>query len=152
MPYLGNAPLEVAHKTNRQDLTGGSGTDFTLDFPVGNATDLEVFVNHMRQEPDISYTCAGTALTMTGTISATDDFYVVFQGKASGVAPKVGSGFFQGNNGNTGDILNGKDDIFRVHSNTLSTDTVIGTSDNALASGALTISATLKIMGSLTIV
>ena len=152
MAYLGNAPFDAVNKTDYQDLTGGSGTSFTLDHPVGNATDLEIFVNNVRQEPDVAYTCAGTSLTMTGAITTTDDFYVVYQGKASGVAPKVGSGFFQGNNGNTGDVLNGKDDIFRVHSNTLNTNTVIASGDNAVATGALTLSATLTIDGSLTIV
>ena len=36
----------------------------------------------MRQEPSVAYTVAGTGLTMTGTIASSDDFYVVFQGKA----------------------------------------------------------------------
>ena len=65
-----------------QDLTGGTGTSFTLDFPAGSAQDIEVYVNNVRQEPGVAYTVAGTALTMTGSIVATDDFYVVFQGKA----------------------------------------------------------------------
>ena len=83
MPYLGNVPAEAYSQMSYQDLTGGSGTSFTLDYPVGNENEIEVFVNNVRQEPTVAYTTAGTALTMTGTIAATDDFYVVFQGKAS---------------------------------------------------------------------
>lgn len=82
MPYLGNIPAEAYSQMSYQDLTGGSGTSFTLDYPVGNENEIEVFVNNVRQEPTVAYTTAGTALTMTGTIAATDDFYVVFQGKA----------------------------------------------------------------------
>ena len=82
MPYLGNVPAEAYSQISYQDLTGGSGTSFTLDYPVGNENEIEVFVNNVRQEPTVAYTTAGTALTMTGTIAATDDFYVVFQGKA----------------------------------------------------------------------
>ena len=82
MPYLGNVPAEAYSQMSYQDLTGGSGTSFTLDYPVGNENEIEVFVNNVRQEPTVAYTTAGTALTMTGTIAATDDFYVVFQGKA----------------------------------------------------------------------
>lgn len=82
MPYLGNVPAEAYSQMSYQDLTGGSGTSFTLDYPVGNENEIEVFVNNVRQEPTVAYTTAGTALTMTGTITATDDFYVVFQGKA----------------------------------------------------------------------
>jgi len=82
MPYLGNAPAEAYSQISYQDLTGGSGTSFTLDYPAGSAGEIEVFVNNVRQEPTVAYTVSGTSLTMTGSISATDDFYVVFQGKA----------------------------------------------------------------------
>ena len=50
------------------------------------AQELEVFVNNVRQEPGVAYTVSGTALTMTGSIASTDDFYVVFQGKSTGTA------------------------------------------------------------------
>jgi hypothetical protein len=82
MPYLGNAPAEAYSQISYQDLTGGSGTSFTLDYPAGSAGEIEVFVNNVRQEPTVAYTVSGTSLTMTGSITATDDFYVVFQGKA----------------------------------------------------------------------
>ena len=82
MPYLGNAPAEAYSNISYQDLTGGSGTTFTLDFPAGSPGELEVFVNNVRQEPSVAYTVSGTTLTMTGTVASTDDFYVVFQGKA----------------------------------------------------------------------
>ena len=82
MPYLGNVPATNFSTVAYQDLTGGSGTSFTLSHPAGSAQDIEVFVNNVRQEPGVAYTVAGTALTMTGSIASTDDFYVVFQGKA----------------------------------------------------------------------
>jgi hypothetical protein len=82
MPYLGNVPATNFSTVAYQDLTGGSGTSFTLNHPAGSAQDIEVFVNNVRQEPGVAYTVAGTAMTMTGTVASTDDFYVVFQGKA----------------------------------------------------------------------
>ena len=82
MPYIGNPPAERFTSFAYQDLTGGSGTSFTLDNAVGNPQEIEVFVNNVRQEPGVAYTVSGTALTMTGSIATTDDFYVVFQGKA----------------------------------------------------------------------
>jgi len=90
MPYIGNVPAEAYSQVSYQDLTGGSGTSFTLDYPVGSAGEIEVFVNNVRQEPTVAYTVNGTALTMTGSIVATDDFYIVFQGKAekSGTIPE----------------------------------------------------------------
>jgi len=82
MAYIGNPPADRYSSVSYQDLTGGTGTSFTLDYSVGSANEIEVFVNNVRQEPSVAYTVAGTALTMTGTIASTDDFYVVFQGKA----------------------------------------------------------------------
>jgi hypothetical protein len=82
MPYLGNAPAEAYSNISYQDFGTQSGTVFTLDFPAGTPGELEVFVNNVRQEPSVAYTVSGTTLTMTGTVAASDDFYVVFQGKA----------------------------------------------------------------------
>jgi hypothetical protein len=168
MAYQGN-PLYTAFSTiNKQDLTGGAGTNFTLDYSVGSPQDIEVFVNNVRQEPVDAYTISGTSLTMTGSIVATDDFYVVFQGKAQQTAVpgvgtitqamfapglNLGAGYFQGNNGDTGDTTNGKGDIFRVNAQTLTSNVTIATADNATAAGPLTIdaSATLTVNGNLTI-
>jgi hypothetical protein len=168
MAYQGN-PLYTAFSTiNKQDLTGGTGTNFTLDYSVGSPQDIEVFVNNVRQEPVDAYTISGTSLTMTGTIAATDDFYVVFQGKAQQTAVpgvgtitqamfapglNLGAGYFQGNNGDTGDTTNGKGDIFRVNAQTLTSNVTIATADNATAAGPLTVdtSVTLTVNGNLTI-
>lgn len=111
MPYLGNAPSATFQSVAYQDLTGGTGTSFTLSHAVASAMEIEVFVNNVRQEPTVAYTVAGTALTMTGTIAATDDFYVVFQGKAVGsvshptTSPLVATtGAFTGNVTSSGSV------------------------------------------------
>ena len=104
MPYIGNIPATQFAALTYQDLTGGSGTSFTLDSPVGSAQDIEVFVNNVRQEPGVAYNITGsTGLTMTGSIASTDDFYVVFQGKSigtvshpSGSALEATTGTFSG--------------------------------------------------------
>ena len=82
MSYIGNPPAERFTSFDYQDLTGGSGTSFTLTHPVGNAQEILVMVNNVVQEPGVAYTVSGTALTMTGSIASTDDFYVVYRGKA----------------------------------------------------------------------
>ena len=86
MPYLGNIPAVNFSTAAYQDLTGVTGSPvkrgFTLTHAAGSAQDIEVFVNNVRQEPSVAYTVAGTSLTMTGDVETTDDFYVVFQGKA----------------------------------------------------------------------
>lgn len=82
MAYIGNPPAERFTSFDYQDLTGGTGTSFTLTHPVGNAQEILVMVNNVVQEPGVAYTVSGTALTMTGSIVAADDFYVVYRGKA----------------------------------------------------------------------
>ena len=82
MPYLGNINARSFSAVSYQDLTGQSGTGFTLDFPVANANEVDVFVANVRQEPNSAYTTSGTTMTMTGAVASTDDFYVVFKGKA----------------------------------------------------------------------
>jgi len=78
MPYVGN-PLADAYSARvKQDLTGGSGTSFTLSHAVSSPNDLSVYINHVRQEPTTAYTVNGTALETTGTVAGTDDFYIIY--------------------------------------------------------------------------
>jgi len=64
-----------------------------------------------------------------------------------------GAGFFSGENGNQGDTTNGKGDIFRVHEQTLNTDTTIASGDNAGCFFSLEIASgtTLTVSGNLSI-
>ena len=86
MPYLGNTPAEAYTSFDKQTITGDGGASYTLDHAVANEQEIEVFVNNVRQEPSVAYTVSGTALTMTGNVESSDDFYVVFQGKATQTA------------------------------------------------------------------
>jgi len=116
MPYIGNQPADRFGSLVYQDLTGVTGSPvkrgFTLNQAVGNEMELEVFVNNVRQEPTVAYTVSGTTLTMTGDVETSDDFYVVFQGKAIGTVthpsntPIVATtGTFSDNVSTTGDFL-----------------------------------------------
>jgi len=137
MAYLGLSPAVQTTAMAYQDLTGGTGTSFTLDHPVSNAAEIEIFVNNVRQEPTVAYTVSGTSLSMTGSIVATDDFYVNFQGKALVTTTGGGGGgTFKGENG---EINTGGGDIFRVHQQQLDTNTTIDADENALAAGPLTV-------------
>jgi len=82
MGYVGNQTTNSYSSLAKQTITGDGGTSYTLDHAVANAQEVEIFVNNVRQEPGVAYTVNGTALTMTGNVAASDDFYVVFQGKA----------------------------------------------------------------------
>jgi len=178
MGYIGNEPLELFVSKEKQVLTGnGSTGPYTLSNTISESTDIEVFVNNVRQEPGVAYTATGTSLTMTGTVASTDDFYVVYDGFAQGTTlpadgtitaaklangsvtqakiasgVQLGAGYFLGENGTTGDTTNGLGDIFRVHEATLDTNVTIAANTNASANGPLSLNATLTINGALTIV
>jgi hypothetical protein len=129
MPYIGNPPAERYSKLAKQDVTGdGTVGPYTLDYAVGSVAEIEVFVNNVRQEPTEAYTVAGDQLTMTGTVASTDDFYVVFQGKAiaSGQVPEKQS---DGSYVYLGDVdINGNDLILDADADTklyASTDDVV---------------------------
>ena len=67
-----------------------------------------------------------------------------------------GGGFYQGENGNSGNTASGKGDIFRVNEQTLNTSVTIASGDNASCAGPLTVSTSgtvnLTVNGNLTIV
>tara|TARA_R110002153_G_scaffold220833_2_gene373362 strand:- start:1228 stop:2046 length:819 start_codon:yes stop_codon:yes gene_type:complete len=83
MPYIGNEPSADFTSLSKQDLTGSSGAFVTLSHAVANAEDVALYINNVRQEPTTSYTTNGTRLNFNGyTVSASDDIYVLFLGKA----------------------------------------------------------------------
>lgn len=82
MPYIGNQTSTAFTSMAKQDITGNGGASYTLTHAVANEQEIEVYVNNVRQEPGTAYTVSGTTLTMTGNVASTDDFYVVYQGKA----------------------------------------------------------------------
>ena len=148
MSYLGGAPAKsIATPTSQYFSGDNSNTSFTLNRAVNVSEDLEVFVNNVQQEPGVgkSYTASGTSLTFDAAPSlGTNNVYVVYRGfserairlEATGAA---GAGYFQGENGATGDTTNGKGDIFRVHEKQLDTSVTIAGTDNALCAGPLTL-------------
>ena len=92
MGYVGNQTTNAYTSMDKQDITGNGGASYTLSHAVANAQEIEVFVNNVRQEAGVAYTTNGTALNMTGNVASSDDFYVVYQGKAVGtIVPPDGS-------------------------------------------------------------
>ena len=92
MGCVGNQTTNSYSSMDKQVITGNGGASYTLTHAVANAQEIEVFVNNVRQEAGVAYTVAGTALSMTGNVASTDDFYVIYQGKAlQTVVPPDGS-------------------------------------------------------------
>ena len=86
MAYIGNQPALQYITFAKQTFTADSATvAFTLDNSVANENELEVFVNNVRQEPGSgkAYTASGTTLTMSEAPNTGDDFYCIYQGRAT---------------------------------------------------------------------
>ena len=86
MPFLGTTPTQgFVSSVNKQSFTpNGVLTSFTLNHPVANANDLEVFIGNVRQEPTAAYSAAGTTLDFgTGNAPPSGaNFYVIYKNQA----------------------------------------------------------------------
>ena len=86
MSYLGNETTEIRSSTQVQTFNGdGSETDFTLSHRVNSASDLEVFVNNVQQQPTVAYTVSSSGTTLEFTeapSSASGNIYVIYRGFA----------------------------------------------------------------------
>src|SRR6056300_381688 len=91
MAYIGVQPTDTYLSIASQQITGTGSATYTLDYSVSNEEDVSVFVNNVRQNVS-SYTVSGTSLTLGGTISASDECWVLFLGRTVGTkTPAVGS-------------------------------------------------------------
>ena len=82
MPFLGNKPTNNFTSFEKQDITGSGTTSYTLAHAVNNEKDIDVYINHVHQEPTTAYSASGTTLTLTESISSSDDCYVLFRSRA----------------------------------------------------------------------
>ena len=92
MPYVG-APVLGTFGTGTKDRFSGnnSSTAFTMSRSVGNANDIDVFVENVRQEPSIAYTVSGSTLSFTGTpATGSNNIYVVHKAASVNVVPPSG--------------------------------------------------------------
>ena len=93
MAYFGVTPSNIFGQGTKDSFNGdGSTTAFTLSRTVQLATDIEVFISNVRQEPSVAYTVSGTTLTFTGTpASGTGNIYAVHQATSNGtLVPPTG--------------------------------------------------------------
>src|SRR5210317_255446 len=91
MAYIGVQPTDTYLSIASQQITGNGGATYTVNYSVSDEESLAVFVNNVRQNVS-SYTVSGDQLTLGGTISASDECWVLFLGRTVGTkTPAVGS-------------------------------------------------------------
>ena len=109
MAYIGNQ-AQGSFSTAVKDTFNGTGsqTEYTLS-QGAVANNLDVFVNNVRQEPGVAYTCSGNTLTFTAApASGTGNIYVVNRGPAELTATFPANQSLEANNGTfTGDLTVG---------------------------------------------
>ena len=114
-------------------------------------TDSGGIIGDIKPSADSAYDIGDSALAFkdayfSGTVNA-----LRYTGDGS-LLTGTGGGYFKGENGISGNASTGLGDIFRVHENALDTAVTIDSDTNAVASGPLTLNATLTINGTVTIV
>ena len=79
MAYLGKEAINRSTGTSKDSFSGdGSETAFTMSRTVLLATDIEVFVANVQQEPTTAYTVSGTTLTFSSApANGTNNVYVI---------------------------------------------------------------------------
>ena len=85
MAYIGNQQTQgFSSIPAKQDLTGATGTSLTLSHAVASSEGIDLFINNVRQEPTTAYSIGadGVTVTLTGSVLATDDIYVVYNSLA----------------------------------------------------------------------
>ena len=85
MGYIGNQQTQgFSSIPAKQDLTGATGTSLTLTHAVASAEGISLFINNVRQEPTTAYSIGGdgVTVTLTGSVVASDDIYVVYNSLA----------------------------------------------------------------------
>ena len=85
MSYLGQStslfdPTRFTPTTAQVFSGDGSTVNFTLNTTVAQSTDVQVYIENVRQQPDYAYTAIGTALNFTAAPpSGSNNIYVVYQ-------------------------------------------------------------------------
>lgn len=133
------------YTSNIGDITGvTAGAGLT-----GGGTSGTVTVSHADTSSQASVNNSGNTVIQDITL---DTYGHVTAIGSTTIA--AAAGFFQGENGNTGNTTSGKGDIFRTHESTLNTNVTIASGDNSLAAGPLTVASgvTLTVSGNLSIV
>ena len=138
MPYVGS-PVQQSFQAipSVQRMNGtGSQTTYTLDRNVTNVQDVLISVDGVVQDSNAYSITGGTSLVFSeAPSSGTGNIFVNFLGVTDGsvVPPEA----------NKGNFKNGG--MFRVNSQTVDVDTTIEATENATATGPLTVSSGITI-------
>ena len=149
--YIGNIPVPQATQTRQTfDCTAGQTTFNTAGYAVGY---LDVFMNGIKLVDGEDFTATNGSDVVLTTGAALNDIVDIVLYTAAELTVAAGGGLFKGNRGTAGPAAQAGD-IFRVNEQTLNENVTIDATENAAATGPLTIASgvTLTVKGNLTVV
>ena len=134
--YIGPAPVPQATQT-RQTFTATSGqTSFaTAGYTAGF---VDVYMNGVRLVDGTDFAATNGSDVVLTSGAATGDIIDVLMFTAVDLATAVGGGRYKGERGTLGPAA-AAGDIFRVNEQTLNTNVTIDATENASATGPLTV-------------
>ena len=134
--YIGPAPVPQSTQT-RQTFTATSGqTSFaTAGYTAGF---VDVYMNGVRLVDGTDFTATNGSDVVLTSGAATGDIIDVLMFTAVDLATAVGGGRYKGERGTLGPAA-AAGDIFRVNEQTLNTNVTIDATENASATGPLTV-------------
>ena len=134
--YIGNAPVPQSTQTRQTFVATSGQTSFaTAGFTAGFVC---VYMNGVRLVDGTDFTATNGSDVVLTTGAATGDIIDVLMFTAVDLATAVGGGRYKGERGTLGPAA-AAGDIFRVNEQTLNTNVTIDATENASATGPLTV-------------
>ena len=134
--YIGTIPVPQATQTRQSFTATASQTTFaTAGYTAGF---VDVYMNGIHLVDGVDFTATNGSDVVLTTGAAAGDVIDVVMHTAVAQLSERGGGYYKGERGTLGPAA-AAGDIFRVHEQTLNTNVTIDATENALASGPLTV-------------
>ena len=134
--YIGNIPVPQATQTRQTFTATASQTTFnTAGYTAGF---VDVYMNGVKLVDGTDFTATNGSTVVLTTGAAADDIVDVVMFTAVDLSTAVGGGRYKGERGTLGPAA-AAGDIFRINEQTLNTNVTIDATENASATGPLTI-------------
>lgn len=137
MAYIGSSPSTQSFQPAVDYFSGdGVSLAFTLSRNVSSATQIQVIVNNVIQNPTSAYSVLNNVITFTSVPSpGTNNIYVYYTSQVNVSAGTTAASATAGATGSGGDT------VFIQNSKTVNYSYVIPAGVNAMSTGPITISA-----------
>ena len=148
--YIGTTG-ETPRATQTRDVFTCTGGETSFATGGYSPNYVDVFLNGIKMQVGVDVVATNGSDVVFATAVSASDIVEVIAYKTFEVGGAAGGGLFKGDNGTSG---NSAGDIFRCNEQELNTDVTIDATENASATGPLTVASgtTLTVNGNLVII